>query len=990
MIILHIHGALSQQLGQYAFGRECAARLRTRLKLDPGAVGQPLLLDYFTFECELASADEIAAARRAGTLGEDTLLCDGSIWQRLRDGLYLDGVWHDFGYSANAMPALIAGLGLRRVPGDEVRRTLQAIRKCDAASLDLREDARTQPLSYYRDAVADLRARAPDAHLFVLCDDADALPRLIALDGAHTPVAPAQPLNEAEALLLMTACKHHIIGYGGTAYWAARLDPKGAGAVIAPQQAFDVHDAALAARHGAIRQPLWPAGWCVLPIRSGRAPMCYADIEAGRSPARRMRVAVWSFYEEVSTAGFLFHQAAAIGHDLLKPWADLHAYGQAHGMDFVTFDQVAGTHELDAVIFLDRPQSGHPALAQLMAADIPKYLLLYECPVIKQDNWEAEYHQRFTRVFTWNDTLVDGQRYVKINFAIDPVSPYDFAVLKSAFEQRKLVTLIAGAKESSHPHELYSDRLRSIRWFELSASADFDLYGMGWDGALFPSYRGKVDDKLATLSRYRFAICYENAKLYPGYITEKILDCFRAGTVPVYGGAPNIGQWVPADCFIDIGRFGTYDALYQHLKTMDAATHGRYLDNIARFLAQQAYPFSTECFIRTVTQFVAWDVQLRRGEVPLVARAAPGGPQLGQHLVQDKATLALRVEVVAAPPAPPSTSTSTSTSAAAPAPTLLGRIAATERPDLVVYIGYGHELPVYRRARALWQFYMSHFPRIKTIFVRETDQLARGEVTSDGYDMLIGLGPDSPSGAPGLAATGVWSQAENAKLIYRQMAVYDFLLRTQRTPFFLYQTTVTSVIDFRALAGLLDRLPKTGCYAGTTGRLTAPQALDGLVFISGANSLFSSDLLALMRHRYDPGHIHASLPNDVWQALTLQDVPRLALPSFNFHRARAPREDGAAIGALARRMLADGHFHFRVKTDSEDKGVGTREDVDPWIMLRIMEEVLSREGAPEATAALVEKFARFIDGGAGAPLAAFGKTDFYGGQRDFPLADTEV
>ena len=41
---------------------------------------------------------------------------------------------------------------------------------------------------------------------------------------------------------------------------------------------------------------------------------------------------------------------------------------------------------------------------------------------------------------------------------------------------------------------------------------------------------------------------------------------------------------------------------------------------------------------------------------------------------------------------------------------LLARIAATERSDLIVMIGYGDELPIFRNARALWQFYAAHFP----------------------------------------------------------------------------------------------------------------------------------------------------------------------------------------------------------------------------------------------------------------------------------------
>lgn len=351
----------------------------------------------------------------------------------------------------------------------------------------------------------------------------------------------------------------------------------------------------------------------------------HLGIAGGHSGGRPMRIGVWNFYEELTTDGFLFKNTnAAIGHNLLKPWCDLYAYGQAHGMHFVTLDQVTGPEELDAVIFMDRPRMDSPMVARLLNADIAKYLCLYETEIIKPDNWDAEFHKRFDRLFTWSDRHVDHSRYIKINSAIDPEPAYDFEALKAAFHQRKLCTLIAGAKAAQHPNELYSERLRAIHWFQVNAPQDFDLYGFGWNPVVFPSYIGAVDDKLATLARYRFAICYENARNYPGYITEKILDCFRAGVVPVYLGAPNIDQWIPPDCYIDRNDFTNEQALYAYLSAMDAETHGAYVDRIRDLLASpKIYPFTTECFITTLTSLLARDVKARRGESPDVTVTIP-------------------------------------------------------------------------------------------------------------------------------------------------------------------------------------------------------------------------------------------------------------------------------------------------------------------------------------------------------------------------------
>jgi hypothetical protein len=44
-------------------------------------------------------------------------------------------------------------------------------------------------------------------------------------------------------------------------------------------------------------------------------------------------------------------------------------------------------------------------------------------------------------------------------------------------------------------------------------------------------------------SKYKFIICFENSKTN-GYITEKIFNVFLSGSIPIYDGAPNIGDYV--------------------------------------------------------------------------------------------------------------------------------------------------------------------------------------------------------------------------------------------------------------------------------------------------------------------------------------------------------------------------------------------------------------------------------------------------------------
>ena len=52
----------------------------------------------------------------------------------------------------------------------------------------------------------------------------------------------------------------------------------------------------------------------------------------------------------------------------------------------------------------------------------------------------------------------------------------------------------------------------------------------------------RIIEKGEMLKTYKFSICIENS-LYPDYFTEKIIDCFISGVVPIYWGTSNIKKF---------------------------------------------------------------------------------------------------------------------------------------------------------------------------------------------------------------------------------------------------------------------------------------------------------------------------------------------------------------------------------------------------------------------------------------------------------------
>ena len=334
-----------------------------------------------------------------------------------------------------------------------------------------------------------------------------------------------------------------------------------------------------------------------------------------------MKIAFFNIYEELNKKNFLFeNNNAAIGDNLLTPMVRLREYANSKNIEVGTTDVIT-VDEADAIVFVDMPKSHNKTLQDALKSNKNLYLLALESPLVTPRSYEKTSHALFKKVFTWSDELIkeNPSKYIKINYAYDiPKS-----INKNLESKNKLCCIISGNKKVSYENELYSERLKAIKWFEKNHIEDFDLYGTGWDEYKiqnkyanflfkksklskiikpnFTSYKGKVERKKPILEKYKFSICYENARDIPGYITEKIFDSFFAGCVPVYLGADNITEHIPKECFIDKREFDTYEKLYKYIKNMSDEEYMNYLDNIENFLnSEKAYQFSSEYFSTTI------------------------------------------------------------------------------------------------------------------------------------------------------------------------------------------------------------------------------------------------------------------------------------------------------------------------------------------------------------------------------------------------------
>ena len=298
---------------------------------------------------------------------------------------------------------------------------------------------------------------------------------------------------------------------------------------------------------------------------------------------------------------------AALGNRLFDPHVRdgvnnrnilLKIYLAEHGVDLATFD-INPIEQSELVIHFDAHAS---ILSKYRHVRTKRILLVNESPIIDADNQSEAIRSCFDRILTWESNKIDNKKtswlgcgcQAQLDFALG--DKYDFTSCRD-------LCVISGNKHSRRQNQLYSARDEAIQFFSQSSFA-FDMYGQGWDCRVFQGllrplnripmtkkifykppipYRGTVASKFETLKKYRFSICFENASSTNGYISEKIFDSMFSGCIPIYWGAEDICDFVPATTFIDMRRFDSYTNLEIYLKSMVLTDYESYLRAIQEF-----------------------------------------------------------------------------------------------------------------------------------------------------------------------------------------------------------------------------------------------------------------------------------------------------------------------------------------------------------------------------------------------------------------------
>lgn len=161
-----------------------------------------------------------------------------------------------------------------------------------------------------------------------------------------------------------------------------------------------------------------------------------------------------------------------------------------------------------------------------------KFGIILECGWMNQPliddvkNNLDKYMNTYDSIFTWDESLVELHENIKW-------IPGSGSWIKEPqiYPKNKLVSIISSNNTFLPGHKARLEMVNQLKEFA-------PLFGRGFN---------EVEFKEEALADYMFSVAIENMD---NWFTEKLLDCFLCGTVPIFYGTPNIGKWFNMDGII--------------------------------------------------------------------------------------------------------------------------------------------------------------------------------------------------------------------------------------------------------------------------------------------------------------------------------------------------------------------------------------------------------------------------------------------------------
>lgn len=210
--------------------------------------------------------------------------------------------------------------------------------------------------------------------------------------------------------------------------------------------------------------------------------------------------------------------------------------------------------ESDKIIYTDRLCF----FEHLYESDKQNYAWIIEPPIVNGEHYQKIVNEagKFVKVFSHNKLLegkIPNFQYI----------PHGGTWLRDGemgvFDKSKSISMIYSDKQWNAGHRFRHSIVQFLK--DQGNSWEVEFYGSGSDRP--------IDFKFEALKEFKFSITMENSQ-EDDYFTEKIIDCFLTGTVPIYYGTKNIGNYFNKDGFF---TFDTHEGLLEVLGSIGPDTY---------------------------------------------------------------------------------------------------------------------------------------------------------------------------------------------------------------------------------------------------------------------------------------------------------------------------------------------------------------------------------------------------------------------------------
>jgi len=197
---------------------------------------------------------------------------------------------------------------------------------------------------------------------------------------------------------------------------------------------------------------------------------------------------------------------------------------------------VKGNHTAKTSIYIDRAILGQVDQTKQNYGWLCESTSIIPTVVHKVCSNIELYKNKFKYIFSHDRRIIDRDPEF-FKFAPSPAMPW--IQNKQIYPKTKLVSMIASNKKMCSGHLFRQEIISKFH-------KQVDHFGRGFGDRELPwSIRmdyGEESGKILALKDYMFSIAMENDN-YDDIFVEKITDCFACGTIPIFWGTKNIGNY---------------------------------------------------------------------------------------------------------------------------------------------------------------------------------------------------------------------------------------------------------------------------------------------------------------------------------------------------------------------------------------------------------------------------------------------------------------